>query len=172
MTMNIQEALEAAKTSPLLSKFEVDQLGTLVTTLKLLSYAASHPQTQGTEPPFEQIAAFMEVNPDLVEIYSKVAHCILQDISNLDYPKTPAHEVYAEAMFGPIGGLLAIAITGEKRPTLDQIQEVLDSNFAKALLDRALTILWTIFYPGQPLANGKVYDIQSFAEECKASFEA
>lgn len=170
--MNLNEAIEAAKTSPLLSKFEVGQLGTLTTTLKMLAYAASHPESQGTEPPFEQIDAFMHFNPDLVQIYGKVALCILEEVSKLNYPEVPPHQDYAEAMFGPIGGLLAISITGEKQPSMGQIQEVLDSDFAKALLDRALIILWTIFYPGQPLANGTVHDIQSFAAECKAAFEA
>lgn len=170
--MNIQEALQAAKTNPLLSKFAIGQLGTLVTTLKMLAYAASHPETQGSEPPFEQIDAFMEVNPDLVAIYTKVAHCILEDLSKLDYPKVPSHEDYATAMFAPIGSLLSISITGEKRPSIKQIQQVLDSEFAKALLDKALTIFWINFYPGELLANGTVHDINSFTAECKASFEA
>lgn len=170
--ITLEQALEAAKTSPLLSKFATDQLATLVTTLKMLSYAAAHPQTQGTEPPFEQIDAFMSVNPDLADIYTRVAQCILQDVANLDYPEVPSHESFANALFAPIGGLLSIAITGEKRPSLEQIQEVMDSRFGRALLDRSLTILWIIFYPGEPLASGKVHDIQSFATECKASFEA
>lgn len=172
MTMTIPEALKAAQESPLLSKFEPSQLGQLVTTLKMLAYAASHPASQGTEPPLQAIQDFMDINPDLVQVFTKVAHCILQDLSNMDYPEVPSHELFANTFYVSLGALLSIAATGELHPSTDQIESTMEGQFCSTLMDRALTILWTIFYPGQPLMNGEVHTIESFAAACKAGFEA
>lgn len=164
--MKLQEALQATRTSPLLSQFTLKQLGNLLCTFKLVSYAASHPESAGKEPPFDQIDAFMEANPTLVACFTKAALSLLQDLSSLGLQEVPSHTDFYQVASIPVGAVLAIAASGEPKPSMEQISECLDSPYIANLTDRCLTILWTVFYPGAPLANGKVHTLQSFAEEC------
>ena len=161
--MNLQEAISVAKSSPILSQFKLEDIGLVVQTFRMLAYSASH--VGEPEPSFEIMDAFLKANPPLTNVIANVSYEVLNEVSKLAKP--PTHEDYFAALHAPVDAILAIAHSGEVRPTLKQIQEALDNYAIEQLLDRTLTVLWIILYPNAPLINGDVHTIESYSQMLK-----
>lgn len=147
--------------SELLSSFPKEKVFLLITTLKYATYVAAHPETSGTKQPDLVINSFMQINPDLVQVYARVAFEIFTSLKELG--PDPSHENFAASIYTPLGGLFAIAGSGELNPSLDQIDKQMDTKLFKSLIDRTLTIVWILFYPDKPLADGSHLTLEEYS---------